>query len=56
MTFTEKVVAGAGWGVVGVSLLITHYRFQSRYSIIRRLTVGYSTIPQREAEVCESNF
>ena len=37
-----------------------HYRLQSpsRYLIIRRLTVGYSTISQREVdvEVCGSNL
>ena len=30
MAFVEKVVAGAGWGVVArVSLFMKHYRLQS---------------------------
>ena len=47
--FAEKVVAGAGMGHRGVSLFIKRYRLQSpsRYLIIRRLTVGYSRISER---------
>ena len=53
MAFAEKVVAGAGW-CVGVSLFMKRYGLQSpsRYLIIRRLTVRYSTISERD--VCDS--
>ena len=46
---------GRGWGRKGLSLFMKHYGLQSlsRYLIIRRLTVGYST-SQREVEVCGS--
>ena len=48
-------MAGAGVGRRGVSLFLKLYRLQSpsRYLIIRRLTVGYSTISERDVEVCE---
>ena len=48
----------AGVGRREVSLFMKHNRLQSpsRYLIIRRLTVGYSTISQREVEVCGSNL
>ena len=54
--FAEKVVAGAGIGRRGYLCLFKRYRLQSpsRYLIIRRLTVGYSRISERDVEVCES--
>ena len=50
---------GRRWGIgVGVSLFMKHYRLlaPSRYLIIRRLTVGYSTISQKEVEESGSNL
>ena len=48
MAFAEKVGGGGG-----LSLFMKLYRLQSpsRYLI----TVGYSTISERDVEVCESN-
>ena len=45
---------GGGGGGEGVSLFMKLYRLQSpsRYLLIRRLTVGYSTISERDVEVC----
>ena len=44
----------------GVSLFMKRYRLSKksplRYLIIRRLTVGYSTISERDVEVYEFNL
>ena len=58
MAFAEKVVAGAAVGRRGGYLFMKPYRLQSpsRYLVIRRLTVGYSTISERDVQVCGSNL
>ena len=47
-----------GGGAWGGYLFMKPYRLQSpsRYLVIRRLTVGYSTISERDVQVCGSNL
>ena len=59
MAFAEKVVAGAAVGRRGGGyLFMKPHRLQStsRYLVIWRLTVGYSTISVRDVQVCGSNL